>query len=60
MTGEAEGIEGICTWKREPKETITFDKQKIQSEYPDEYNACVVQGKDTQALIVNPRIAEVK
>ena len=60
MTGEAEGIEGICTWKREPKETIAFDKQKIQSEYPDEYNACVVQGKDTQALIVNPRIAEVK
>ena len=60
MTGEAEGIEGICTWKREPKETIVFDKQKIQSDYPDEYNACVVQGKDVKALIVNPRIAEVQ
>jgi hypothetical protein len=60
MTGEAEGIEGICTWKREPKETVVFDKQKIQAEYPEEYDSCVVQGKETKALIVNPRIAEVK
>ncbi len=60
LTGEAEGIEGVCTWKREPKETVVFDKQKIQSDYPDEYNACVVQGKETKALIVNPRIAEAQ
>jgi hypothetical protein len=59
ITGEAEGIEGICAWKREPKETIFFDKQKIQADYPEEYDSCVVQGKDTKALIVNPRIAEI-
>jgi len=60
VTGKSEGIEGICTWKREIKETIVLDKQKIQSDYPAEYNLCVVQGKDTKALLVNPRIPEVK
>jgi rubrerythrin len=58
LTGEAEGIEGICTWKREEKEVVSFDRQKLENEFPDEYNACVVQGSETIALIVEPKIAQ--
>lgn len=57
MTGDADGIEGICTWKREEKEVLTFDKQKLQSDYPAEYNACIVEVAETSALIVEPRVA---
>ena len=58
MTGDAEGIEGICTWKREEKEVVTFDRTKLQAEHPEEYNACVVQGSETTALIVEPKVAQ--
>ena len=57
MTGNTDGIEDICTWKREEKETITFDKASLQTAYPEEYNACVVQGAETTALIVEPKVA---
>jgi len=56
LTGDAESIEGICTWKREEKEVVTFEKQKLQTEYPEEYAACVVQGAETRALIVEPKV----
>jgi hypothetical protein len=59
ITDDAEGIEGICTWKRELKEVISLDKKKLQAEHPVEYNSCVIQGADTEALIVKPKIAEV-
>ena len=58
MTGDAEGIDGICTWKREEKEVVSFDKQQLEADYPEQYNACVVQGPETQALIVEPKIAQ--
>jgi hypothetical protein len=58
MTGDAEGIEGICTWKREEKEVVTFDRTKLQAEHPEEYIACVVQGAETTALIVEPKVAQ--
>jgi hypothetical protein len=58
LTGDAEGIEGICTWKREEKEVVTFDKQKVEADYPEQYNACVIQGAETKALIVEPKIAQ--
>ena len=58
MTGDAEGIDGVCTWKREEKEVVSFDKQQLEADYPEQYNACVVQGPETQALIVEPKIAQ--
>ena len=58
LTGDAEGIEGVCTWKRVPKEVISLDEEKIETEHPIEYNACLKRGADTEALIVNPRIAD--
>ncbi len=57
LTGDAEGIEGICTWKREEKPVNNFDKKSVQANHPDEYNDCVVEGKATEALIVEPKAA---
>ena len=58
LTGVYEGIDEICTWKREEKETITLDKTALQSQYPDAFNDCIVQGAETTALIVEPKIAQ--
>jgi hypothetical protein len=58
LTGESEGIEGICTWKRELKETISLDKDKLKAEQPNEYNDCMVQGAETEALVIHPKIAD--
>jgi hypothetical protein len=58
LTGAHVGIDEICTWKREEKETITLDKAALQSQYPDAYNDCIVQGAETTALIVEPKIAQ--
>lgn len=58
LTGEAERIEGICSWKREVKEIKILDKDKLKSEHLDAYSACVVQGETTEVLLISPRIAE--
>jgi hypothetical protein len=57
ITGNAEGIEGICIWKREEKPVNNFDKKTVQANHPDEYNDCLVAGKATEALIVEPKAA---
>lgn len=59
LTGQNEGIEGICTWKREEKEVRVFDKDALQAEFPDAYNDCVIEGNETEALIVEPKIADI-
>jgi hypothetical protein len=60
LTGESEGIEGICTWKRELKETISLDKDKLKAEQPNEYNACMVQAAETEALVIHPKIPQAE
>lgn len=60
LTGETDGIEGICTWKRELKETTSLDKDKLKAEHPNEYAACIVQGAETEALVVHPKIAQAE
>ena len=37
---------------------IVFDRHKLQNDYPSEYDSCVSQGKDSEALIVQPMRAE--
>lgn len=59
LTGDSDGIEGVCTWKREEKEVRTFDKATLQAEFPQEYEACVVEGVETEALIVEPKKAGI-
>ena len=58
LVGENQGIDGICTWKREEKQIVSFDKKKAQIDFPQEYESCVVQGAETIALIVEPRAPE--
>jgi hypothetical protein len=60
LTGESEGIEGICTWKRELKETVALDKDKLKAEQQNEYNDCMVQGAETEALVIHPKIAKAE
>ena len=60
LTGESEGIEGICTWKRELKETVSLDKDKLKAEQQNEYNDCMVQGAETEALVIHPKIAKAE
>lgn len=58
LTGEADGIKDICTWKRKIKENIRLDKKQIQNNHPVEYNECVVQRAGNKAMRVNPNIAQ--
>ena len=60
MTGGHEGIEGICTWKREEKEVKKLDKEKLKSEYPIEYESCEIDGSEVNALIVSPTVASTQ
>ena len=55
LTNDSEGIEGICTWKREAKTTTCLDKKSLQVDHPDQYNEYVIEGKATEALIVEPK-----
>jgi hypothetical protein len=57
LTGEYDGIEGICTWKREAKEVVTLRKSELKAQYPDEFATCMIQGAETTALIVDPKAA---
>ena len=56
LTGDSDGIEGICTWKRIVKESTTFDKTALKVEHPSEYEDCIIEGKPTEALIVEPKV----
>lgn len=58
LTGEAEGVDEICTWKRERKEVIALDRKGIQLHHPDEYDTCLVLGAEITSLIVEPKKAE--
>ena len=57
MTGEYEGIEGICTWKREEKESQSLDKDKLRLEHPLEFESCEIEGSAVNVLTVTPKIA---
>lgn len=57
MTGNYEGIEGICTWRREEKELKKLDKDKLKTEYPKEYEICEIEGAMVNAVIVSPTVA---
>ena len=57
LTGEYDGIEGVCTWKREAKEVVTLRKSELQDKYPEEFASCMSQGAETTALIVDPKAA---
>lgn len=37
IIGECQGIAGICGWKEEEKNSNSFDKERFQTECPEEY-----------------------
>jgi len=60
LLGENEGIEGICTWKRERNEKIELDTEALKVKFPEIYADCVTESKPTEVLIVKPKMAEKK
>ena len=57
LTGESDGIEKQTSWKREMVEKSTLDRNALKQKHLEEFNACVVEGKATEALIVEPKVA---
>ena len=53
FTGENDGIEGICNWKRKNVEVVTLDKKRLETQHPDEFKLCFVQGPEISSLITN-------
>jgi hypothetical protein len=39
------------------KSLIILDKKTLQANHPEEYSECMVEGKSTEALIIDPKIA---
>ena len=37
LCGTADGLDGLCTWKRTKKEKVEFDRDSLQFDYPDQY-----------------------
>jgi hypothetical protein len=59
LTGEYDGIEGICSWKRELKILRFVNKNELQANHPNEYYDCIIKGKSAQALIIEPKSAMI-
>lgn len=54
ITGEYDGIESICSWKRTEVEKKNFDRASVQKEFPAEYESCIVEGKSSEAMVIKP------
>lgn len=44
IIGECQGIAGICTWKEEEKNSNSFDKERFQTECPEEFGKYFTDG----------------
>lgn len=56
LCGDAEGIDGICTWKRVVKEKKEFDEEGLQSEHPEEYKKFLtIEARQRQKTKKRPR-----
>ena len=44
IIGEHQGIDGICTWTEEIKTSNTFDKERFQTECPEEFGTYFKSG----------------
>lgn len=56
LCGEADGIDGLCTWKRVTKEKEVFDEDGLQSAHPEEYKPFLtVEARQRQKTKKRPR-----
>ena len=54
LCGDAEGIEGVCTWKRENKTTPTFDGTAFKTAHPLIWSSFTKPSKPSVRFTVNP------
>ena len=54
LCGDAEGIEGVCTWKRENKTALTFDGTAFKNAHPRIWSSFTKTGKSSVRFKVNP------
>lgn len=52
IIGEHLGIDGICIWKEEIKTSTTFDKDRFQTECPEQYNHYVKSGSTSTSYTI--------
>ena len=54
LCGDAEGIEGVCTWKRENKTTPTFNRTAFKRAHPRIWSLFTKISKPSVRFKVNP------
>jgi hypothetical protein len=54
LCGDAEGIEGVCTWKRENKTTSKFDGTAFKKAHPRIWSSFTKTSKPSVRFTVNP------
>ena len=54
LCGDAGGIEGVCTWKRENKTTSTFDGTAFKTAHPRIWSSFTKASKPSVRFTVNP------
>lgn len=54
LCGDAEGIEGVCTWKRENKTTSAFDGTAFKKTHPRIWSSFTKTSKPSVRFKVNP------
>ena len=54
LCGDAEGIEGVCTWKRENKTKSTFDGTAFKTMHPRIWSSFTKTSKPSVRFKVNP------
>lgn len=52
IIGECQGIDGICAWKEEIKTSNTFDKERFQTECPEEFGKYFSDGTTSNSYSI--------
>lgn len=50
--GSSQGIEGICTWNRTRETSLKLDKERLSSEYPEQFNRFVSTKQSSPAIVL--------
>lgn len=58
LTGGNNGIETVTLWQRTERQVLSLDEEYVKANYPDEFNACMVQRNNNDVVVVNPRHAQ--
>ncbi len=56
---ENEGIEGVCSWKREAKVDEKLDRKKLTEEFPDLVEEFTSVSEPIKAVILEPKASYI-